>query len=99
MAQREDQAESSVIFELIAARYERRSLFITANAAFGAWETLFPDKAMTIAAIDRLVHQAVIFEMNVESYRRRAAVARAKPGSDNGGSPQTVAPATLNDAS
>lgn len=96
-----DQAETSVIFELIAARYERRSLFITANAAFGAWETLFPDKAMTIAAIDRLVHHAVIFEMNVESYRRRTAVARAKPGSasDSGGPPETVAPATLNGAS
>lgn len=93
-----DQAETSVIFELIAARYERRSLFITANAAFGAWETLFPDKAMTIAAIDRLVHHAVIFEMNVESYRRRTAVARAKPGNDSGGPPETVAPATLNDA-
>ena len=32
-----DQAETSVIFELIAARYERRSLFITANQPFGEW--------------------------------------------------------------
>ena len=32
---------------------------------------------MTIAAIDRLVHHAVIFELNVESYRRRAALERA----------------------
>ena len=32
---------------------------------------------MTVAAIDRLVHHAVIFEMNVESYRRRAALERA----------------------
>jgi DNA replication protein DnaC len=31
---------------------------------------VFPDPAMTIAAIDRLVHHATIFEMNVESYRR-----------------------------
>ena len=36
---------------------------------------------MTVAAIDRLVHHATIFEMNVESYRRRAAIAR-KPKSD-----------------
>ncbi|MCY1740772.1 IS21-like element helper ATPase IstB [Ensifer sp. SL37] len=68
-----DQAETSVLFELIAARYERRSIMITANRPFGAWDSLFPDKAMTIAAIDRLVHHATIFEMNVESFRRRTA--------------------------
>jgi len=32
------------------------------------------DPAMTLAAVDRLVHHATIFEMNVESYRRRAAI-------------------------
>jgi DNA replication protein DnaC len=76
---------------LIAARYERRSLFVTANAAFGAWEQIFPDKAMTVAAIDRLVHHAAIFEMNVESYRRRSAITRT---SDAGTLPDAVAPAT-----
>jgi DNA replication protein DnaC len=73
---RKDQAETSVLFELIAARYERRSLLITANQPFGDWDRVFPDPAMTVAAIDRLVHHAVIFEMNVESYRRRTALAR-----------------------
>ena len=34
---------------------------------------------MTVAAIDRRVHHAVIVEMNVESYRRRAALGRSKP--------------------
>lgn len=39
------------------------------------------DPAMTLAAVDRLVHHATIFEMNVESYRRRTAEARrAGPG-------------------
>jgi DNA replication protein DnaC len=71
-----DQAETSVLFELIAARYERCSLMITANQPFGDWSKVFPDPAMTVAAIDRLVHHATIFEMNVESYRRRTAVAR-----------------------
>jgi DNA replication protein DnaC len=76
-----DQAETSVIFELIAARYERRSLFITANQPFGDWNRVFPDQAMTLAAIDRLVHHATILEMNVESYRRRAALERKRgPG-------------------
>jgi DNA replication protein DnaC len=71
-----DQAETSVLFELISARYERRSLLITANQPFGEWGKVFPDPAMTLAAVDRLVHHATIFEMNVESYRRRAAVQR-----------------------
>ena len=48
---------------------------MTANQPFGAWDQVFPDPAMTVAAVDRLVHHAVILEMNVESYRRRAAEA------------------------
>ncbi|MBO6720180.1 MAG: IS21-like element helper ATPase IstB [Rhizobiaceae bacterium] len=75
-----DQAETSVLFELISARYERRSMLITANQPFGAWEKIFPDPAMTLAAVDRLVHHATIFEMNVESFRRREAVNRKGPG-------------------
>jgi len=71
-----DQAETSVLFELISARYERRSMLITANQPFGEWNSIFPDPAMTLAAVDRLVHHATIFEMNVESYRRRTAEAR-----------------------
>ena len=73
-----DQAETSVLFELIAARYERRSLLITANQPFGEWGKIFPDQAMTLAAIDRLVHHATILEMNVESYRRREALERKR---------------------
>jgi DNA replication protein DnaC len=71
-----DQSETSVIFELIARRYENRSLAIAANLPFSAWERLFPDKAMAVAAIDRLVHHATILEMNVDSYRRRTAASR-----------------------
>lgn len=76
-----DQAETSVLFELISARYERRSLLITANQPFGEWNRVFPDPAMTLAAVDRLVHHATIFEMNVESYRRKTAeTRRSGPG-------------------
>lgn len=74
-----DQAETSVLFELISARYERRSMLITANQPFGEWNRVFSDPAMTLAPIDRLVHHATIVEMNVESYRRRTALER-KPG-------------------
>lgn len=82
---RRDQAETSVLFELIAERYERKSIAITANTPFSQWGEVFVDAAMTLAAVDRLVHHSTILEMNVESYRRRAAHAvqpatrRAKP--------------------
>lgn len=73
-----DQAETGVLFELISARYERRSLLITANQPFGDWNKVFPDETTAVAAVDRLVHHATILEMNVESYRRRAALKENK---------------------
>ncbi|GAC1420460.1 MAG: IS21-like element helper ATPase IstB [Candidatus Velthaea sp.] len=76
---RRDQAETAVLFELIADRYERKSIAITANTAFSQWTEVFVDAAMTLAAIDRLVHHSTILEMNVESYRRRAAVESSTP--------------------
>jgi hypothetical protein len=48
-----DQAETSVRFELISARYERPSTLITANQPFREWNGVFPDPAMTLAAVDR----------------------------------------------
>lgn len=89
-----DQAETSVLFELISARYERRSMLITANQPFGEWDKIFPDPAMTLAAVDRLVHHSTIIEMNVPSYRRREAVARKRgPGKP----PSYATPADLSD--
>ena len=76
---RRDQAETSVLFELICERYERKSIAITANTPFSQWGEVFVDAAMTVAAVDRLVHHSTILEMNVESYRRRAAQAAKAP--------------------
>lgn len=81
---RRDQAETSVLFELIAERYERRSLAITANTPFSQWSEVFVDPAMTVAAIDRLVHHSTILEMNVPSYRRRAAQPGHAPAAPKG---------------
>ena len=53
-------------------------MLITANQPFGEWGKIFPDQAMTLAAIDRLVHHSTILEMNVESYRRREAIDRKR---------------------
>src|SRR5262245_55000196 len=73
--------------------YERRSLLITANQLFGEWGKVFPGQAMTLAAIDRLVHHSTIIEMNVESYRRRTALERKRgPGRPpSHATPKTVA--------
>ena len=68
--------ETSVLFELIAHRYEYGSLLITANQPFGDWGDLFPDKIMAVAAIDRIVHHAMIIKIEGESYR--AATARQR---------------------
>src|SRR5690606_2520579 len=76
---RRDQAETSVLFELISARYERKSLAITANTPFSQWGEVFVEPTMTLAAVDRLVHHATILEMNVESYRRRSAQSGQAP--------------------
>jgi DNA replication protein DnaC len=42
-----DQAETSVLFELISARYERRSMLITANQPFGEWNRVFPESTLS----------------------------------------------------
>lgn len=73
-----DLMETNVLFELISERYERRSLIITSNQPFSEWTNIFQDKAMAVAAIDRLVHDAQIIQINCESYRRNSLLAKAK---------------------
>ena len=71
-----DQNETNVLFELICERYENKSLLITCNQVFAEWDKIFVDKTMAVAAADRLIHHATILELNVESYRRKEALAR-----------------------
>ena len=73
---KKSEAETHVLFELIAHRYETGSLIITSNQPFGEWDKIFADPSMTVAAIDRLVHHATIIEIQADSYRKRQAVAR-----------------------
>ena len=73
------QAETSVLFELISERYELKSLAITANTPFSEWGEVFVEPAMTLAAVYRLVCHSTILELNVESYRHRAAQAGQAP--------------------
>lgn len=75
------ESESSVLFELIAHRYESASLIITSNQPFSAWGSVFADSMMTVAAIDRLVHHATIIEIQGESYRKTESIRRAQQSS------------------
>ena len=75
---RKTDAETQVLFEFIAHRYESASLIITANQPFSHWETIFPDSVMTVAAIDRLVHHAQILDIQTASYRQRTARSRSR---------------------
>ena len=65
-----------MLFELIAHRYESNSLLITSNQPFSAWDNLFGDSAMAVAAVDRLVHHAHIIDIQGESYRKFALLNR-----------------------
>ena len=57
-----------VLFTFLAERYERRSVIITSNLVFSEWDRIFKDPMTTAAAIDRLVHHAVILEMTHEHH-------------------------------
>ena len=71
---RKDEDETHVLFELIAERYESGSLIVTSNQSFSEWDSIFACNSMTIAAIDRLIHHSTIFELDLDSYRRKQAL-------------------------
>lgn len=75
---KKSEAETGVLFELIAHRYERRSLLVTANQPFSQWDAIFSDSTMTVAAVDRLVHHALIVDIQAESFRKQSARERAQ---------------------
>ena len=76
---KKNEMETSLLFELISERYERKSLLITCNQVFKEWDQIFEDKRMAIAAVDRLVHHSTILEVSGESYRRKYAEKQLTP--------------------
>lgn len=65
----QDRDEMEVLFTFLAQRYERKTVILTTNLVFSAWDRIFKDPMTTAAAIDRLVHHAVIVEMGGPSIR------------------------------
>jgi DNA replication protein DnaC len=71
-------AGAELLFQVFADRYERRSLLVTSNLAFGEWGQVFQGERMTAALLDRLTHRCQIFEMNGESFRFRESMKSKK---------------------
>ncbi len=61
--------EASLLFRLIARRYEKASLILTSNKRFIDWGELFGDQVLATAILDRLRHHATTLNIKGESYR------------------------------
>ena len=75
--------ESEVLFTLMAERYERRAMGITSNLVFSQWDQVFQNPMATAAAIDRVVHHAVILEFDVPSFRTGQAQEHLREEADD----------------
>ena len=78
--------EMEVLFHFLAERYERKSVVITSNLVFSQWDQIFKDPMTTAAAIDRLMHHAVILELTGVSYRNETATTRNRRAQSEPGS-------------
>lgn len=72
----QNRQEMEVLFTFLAERYERKSVLISSNLVFSQWDRIFQDPMTTAAAIDRLVHHAIILELTGPSFRTQHAKQR-----------------------
>jgi len=71
-----DPVGTQLLFRLVAAAYERRSLAIASHWPFDQWGRFLPEQATAVALLDRLLHHATVVVTEGESYRMREARTR-----------------------
>ena len=67
---------AQLLFQVVSACYEKRSLIITTNLDFSRWSNIFLDETMTTAMIDRLVHYSHLLIFDGESHRVKTSLMR-----------------------
>lgn len=68
-----DNRNADLLFQVVARRYERKSLVLTTNLPFRDWPTIFPNATCATALIDRVIHHADVIAIEGQSYRLRQA--------------------------
>lgn len=62
---------ANLFFQLVNARYEKAAMILTSNRGFAEWGDLFGDPVVATALLDRLLHHAVVVQIEGASYRLR----------------------------
>jgi len=95
-----DKNGANLFFQLVNARYERGAMILTSNRSFQEWGEIFGDNVVAAALLDRLLHHAVVIQIEGNSYRlkthaalmpdnlRAAIAARTEPGRRRPGRPR-----------
>jgi len=63
---------ANLFFQLVNARYEKGAMILTSNRGFAEWGEVFADPVVATALLDRLLHHAVVIQIEGASYRLRA---------------------------
>ncbi|MBA3939340.1 MAG: ATP-binding protein [Planctomycetes bacterium] len=85
-------AAGNLFFQLVNARYERGAMILTSNRGFSEWGEVFGDPVVATALLDRLLHHAVVVQIEGSSYRMRQHADLLPPA------PRPAPAAVVNDA-
>ncbi|MFD2577566.1 ATP-binding protein [Novosphingobium colocasiae] len=75
---------ANLFFQLVNARYEKGAMILTSNRGFAEWGEVFGDPVVATALLDRLLHHAVVIQIEGSSYRMREHAALVPENVRNG---------------